>query len=125
MLLLLLLISTVTEKPYPVDYVDLVEVNHYYDERVQPVFTQLIVYDWNPVESRYDVRTWRFIRRSCQNPFPCRGSYVVRWYDGSSIREVRASLFRETWTQHDPELEAREIVRVEHRTPLRRFYRRN
>lgn len=29
------------------------------------------------------------------------------FYDGDRLREVRATAYRETWTQHDPELDDR------------------
>ena len=126
MLLLLLLISVIKE-PYPVERVDLLEVNHVYDERGCYLFDQLIIYDWNFCTDRYQVRTWRKITKKTPLMFPirCEGEYVSRWYDGSGVsRYLRALSFRETWTRYDPEIEARDIVRVELRTPLKRFYRR-
>ena len=40
------------------DYVDLIEVNHFYDEHGKLVFDQVIFYDWSALQSRYQVRDW-------------------------------------------------------------------
>jgi hypothetical protein len=52
------------ERPYPiVDRVTLVEVNHHYNgEDGKLVFDQVIWYDWNARESRYDVVDWRLLK---------------------------------------------------------------
>lgn len=111
------------------DSVDLVEVNHFYDEQARLVFDQLVWYVWRedihlpergeslfgvPARaefrgSRYQVVDWRLIKTpEC---LPVRdwrtGGYVSFWLDGEVLRQVRAKDFRETWLQYDPELEER------------------
>jgi hypothetical protein len=104
-----------------VDRVDLVELNHLYDERGQHLLDQLIFYDWSRHQARYEVRTWRKLTSPSQIPLRSWRDqrYHIRWYDGPAQRHVLATSFRETWTQYDPELEAREQLPVDRRKPLR------
>ncbi len=41
------------------------------------------------------------------------------WNDGEILRHIRAASFRETWTQHDPELLEREYLPKEERRELK------
>lgn len=102
------------------DQVDLVEVNHFYDEHGKRVFDQVIFYDWSPSTSRYQVRAWRLLKS--QNQYPVRnwerGDWSAVWHDGEVLREVRAASFRETWTQYDPELVERDYLPKDKRREL-------
>ena len=101
--------------------VDLVEVNHFYDEQGRLVFDQTIFYDWSESHSRYMVRAWRLVKNPAQ--LPQRdwqdGGYVAVWHDGEVLRHVHAESMRETWTQYDPELIEREFLPKEQRRELR------
>ena len=46
--------------------VDLIELNHFYDEHGRLVFDQVIFYDWASSESRYNVRAWRLVKNPSQ-----------------------------------------------------------
>ena len=101
--------------------VDLIEVNHFYDEQGRLVFDQLIFYDWSAEHSRYMVRAWRLVKSSSQLPqqnFPG-GGYTSVWHDGELLRSVQAQSMRESWTQYDPELVEREYLPKERRKELR------
>ncbi len=39
--------------------VDLIELNHFIDEKGREVFRQVIFYDWSPSHRRFHVRAWR------------------------------------------------------------------
>lgn len=119
--LALLLLSVV---PQPggalVDRVDLIELNHYYDEQGRHVFDQLIFYDWSGRHSRFMVRDWRLVKSIRQLPsrdFPS-GGWVAVWQDGDVLRRVWANSYRETLTQYDPELEEREYLHKDDRRKL-------
>lgn len=84
--------------------VDLVEVNHYFDLDGSHVLDQLIAYDWCEATGRYQVRDWRVIKSGRQFPQPTDDGFAATWSEG---RVVKAAHFRETWTQHDPELTER------------------
>jgi hypothetical protein len=106
-----------------VDRVDLVEINHFYDEQGRLVFDQLIFYDWSAVEKRYNVRAWRLLKSPAQ--IPVRNwkdkDYVAIWHDSKErdvLRKVVAKMIRETWTQYDPELLEREFLPQEKRREL-------
>jgi hypothetical protein len=102
------------------DRVDLIEVNHFFDERGRLVFDQVIFYEWTPAHGRYQVRTWRLLKSPAQLPQRdwSRGDYVTVWHDGDLLRKVRTAAVRETWTQHDPELIDREHLPKECRRGL-------
>jgi hypothetical protein len=101
--------------------VDLMEVNHFYDEQGRLVFDQVIFYDWSPEHSRYMVRAWRLVKNPSQLPERDwrDGGYQAVWQDGEVLRRVRAASMRETWTQYDPELIEREYLPKERRRELR------
>lgn len=104
------------------DRVALIELNHYFNENGDKVFDQVIFYDWNEALGRFDVVTWRLVKHESQIPRPeCCGrkQYTTLWYDGEIQRAVVADSFRETWTQHDPELSEREVMPRELRRGLR------
>ena len=50
------------------DHVDLIEVNHFYDEKGRLVFDQIIFYDWSATRSRYNIRDWRLLKTRAQLP---------------------------------------------------------
>lgn len=105
-----------------VDRVDLVELNHCFDEYGRPAIDQLIFYDWCTAECRFQVRAWRLLKTPAQMPRPdVSGGYMIRWQDGAVLREIYAKQFRETWTQYDPELTEREFLPKDKRRDLRKL----
>ena len=100
--------------------VDLIEVNHFYDEHGRLVFDQVIFYDWDSQECRYQVKAWRLLKKPSQ--IPQRdwqvGGYTTTWHDGDILRQVRSKSFRESWTQYDPELYEREYLAKDKRKEL-------
>ncbi len=103
-----------------VDQVDMVEVNHYYDDQARHVFDQLIFYDWSESANRFQARAWRLLKSSAQLPSRnwTSGGYDVIWHDGEVTRKVQARAMRETWTQHDPEMRERSYLPKEQRRRL-------
>lgn len=120
---LLVCLAVLTSNPVDdvaVDRVDLVEVNHFYDEQGRLVFDQIIFYDWSAPRGRYNVRAWRLLKTPAQIPHRQQGEYVAVWHDGEVLRKIRAASLRESWTQYDPELVEREFLPKEKRRELRR-----
>lgn len=101
-----------------IDRVDLVEVNHFFDENGKRVFDQLLFYDRCGVD--FEIRAWRLMKSDSQRPLRDWGGrkWVATFHDGDLLREVHSPLFRETWTQYDPELEARDKLPKEKRRGL-------
>lgn len=103
--------------------VDLIEVNHFYDEQGKLVLDQLIFYDWSPTDGRFQVRAWRLLKKPTQVPRKDSrtGEYTSLWNDGAVLRKVSASQCRETWTQYDPEFTEREFLPKDKRRDLRKI----
>lgn len=101
--------------------VDLIEVNHFYDDQGRLVFDQLLFYDWSHNDGRYQLRAWRMVKN--QSQLPQRNwqsdSYSAIWQDGDVLRKITAPATRESWTQYDPELTEREFLPKERRRELR------
>lgn len=104
------------------DDVDLVELNHLYDEHGKKLLDQLIYYDWCPKACRYQVRAWRLLKNQVQVPRRDwrTGEYSATWHDGDVLRHVRTTNLRETWTQQDPELIEREYLPKDKRRDLKK-----
>lgn len=104
-----------------VDEVDLIELNHFYDDHGRLVFDQVIFYDWCSAQGRFQVRDWRLLKSPAQIPRKNwrNGDFLTIWHDGDLLREVRSQGIHETWTQYDPELIEREFLPKEKRQRLR------
>jgi hypothetical protein len=114
--LVLLLLSIVPRDSVYRESVDLVEVNHFYDDKGRLVFDQTIFYDWSnqhdrEADCRYNIRAWRLIKTSSQIPLMDwrTGYFRAMWWDGEQLREVFSRSERETWFQHDVELVERDL----------------
>jgi hypothetical protein len=118
--LILLLFAVVPQEAPLRDAVDLVELNHFYDEHGRLVFDQLIFYDWDEGDRRYHVRAWRLLKQRYQIPQRdwVTGGYFSMWIDGEAIRHVHTKHTRETWGQFDPELVERDYLPKEQRKEL-------
>jgi len=118
--ILLLLLAANPPELVARDTVDLIEVNHFYDEHGKLVFDQIIFYDWAPDKSRFDVRAWRLLKHSQQLPLwnSERRIWESIWQDGDAFRHITSQIIRETWTQHDPELVERGHLPKEERRGL-------
>ena len=99
-------------EPVAQEHVDLVEINHYYDQRGKLVLDQVIFYEWCAERCRYQVRDWRLLKSANQLPRRNRhgNDYGAVWRDGQVLRKVHARAVRETWTLYDPEVADREYL---------------
>ena len=92
------------------EYVDLIELNHFYDQQGRLVYDQVIFYERAPETGRFQVRAWCLVEdRDCLNRRPIKNQqtdlYQVDWYDTDQrlLRKITSRLYRESWTQIDPE----------------------
>ena len=102
---MLLLIATVPFIAPVVDEVDLVEVNHVYNDQGKHRLTQLIFYNY---QRGYDAEVvdWRILKGRL--PMPKGKKYETIFLDyGKIMRCVIARQYRETWTQYDVEQDER------------------
>lgn len=109
----------------PTDRVDLVELNHYYNDKGRHVLDQLIFYDWSSHAGRFQIRDWRMVKRASQIPHRDwrLGHFVAVWHDpleGNVLRKMHAMSMRETWTQYDPEIVERSFLKKDKRRKLAR-----
>ena len=102
------------------DRVDLIEVNHVYDDLGNPVFRQAIFYDWRLAAGAFEVRAWRLLKHADQRPVRDwdTGRWTMIFQDGDVLREVRAAFFYESWTQYDVEIDQRRRLPPEYRRGL-------
>lgn len=120
-LLLLFALCSIHEDDAIVDHVDRVEVNHFYDDQARLVFRQLIFWDWNAEDSRFDVVAWRLLKGQTEPRQTMRG-VDWEWRDfkrPGHLRRVVAPIFLRTWTQYDPEVANRDELPEAERRGLR------
>lgn len=103
--------------------VDLIEFNHYYDDLGRHQFDQVIFYEWSPDFRRFHVIEWSLVEgdlRRVPSKVAGSGDYVVRWYDRNAKvqREVHSKLYRETWSQSDPERINKQFIEEKDRLSL-------
>lgn len=93
--------------------VDLIELNHKYNEAGEHSFDQIIFWQWNPHLRRYYSVGWTIVKEShglCGYPvkqgewYRCR---VSHW--GGEPRVVHSKKYRETVTTYDPDLESAKL----------------
>lgn len=105
--------------------VDLIELNHFYDDLGRHAFDQVIFYEWSPDYCRFHVIAWCLVEDDLSRmptKLPGSGEYVVRWFDRDAKiqRQVRSKLYRETWSQTDPERANKRLIDEKYRVSLLR-----
>ena len=92
------------------EHVDLIELNHFYDQQGRLVYDQVIFYARAPETGRFQVRAWCLVEdREYLNRRPVKNYetqiYQVDWYDSDQrlLRKISSRLYRESWSQVDPE----------------------
>lgn len=92
------------------EYVDLIELNHFFDQQGRLVYDQVVFYERAPETGRFQVRAWCLVEdREYLNRRPVKNQetelYQVDWFDTDQrlLRKITSRLYRESWTQVDPE----------------------
>lgn len=90
--------------------IDMIELNHFYDPCGRHIYDQVIFYHLSPETGKYRVRAWCLVEdRESLTRRPMRdaktGRVRVEWYDGEhkALRHLESGIYRESWTQVDPE----------------------
>ena len=101
---------------HSVEYVDLIELNHYYDKCGRLVFEQVICYERTPETGRFQVRAWCMVNdREHSNRRPVKNEqtqmYQVDWLDTDKRlqRKITSRLYRESWSMVDPEVANKKV----------------
>jgi len=99
------------------EYVDLIELNHFYDHQGRHVYDQVIFYEQSPETGRFQVRAWCLIEdRDNLSRRPVKNAETqlvqVDWFDNDQrlVRKITSRSFRESWTQIDPERANKKIL---------------
>jgi hypothetical protein len=110
--LLAVLILGVGSRLIAFDHVDAIELNHFYDAKGRAIYDQVIFREWQRSTGRFHVRQWTLIddrdpisKRPLKNEET--GLYSVEYHDtdAKTSRKVVSRVFKESWTQIDPERE--------------------
>ncbi|MBX3420499.1 MAG: hypothetical protein KF752_02975 [Pirellulaceae bacterium] len=105
--------------------VDLVEWNHCYDDLGRHCYDQIVFYEWSPDYRRYHVVAWCLVDNNLSR-LPsldrAKNQYVVRWHDRDTgrSREIWSPLYRETWSNSDPERANKKLMDEKYRVSLLR-----
>ena len=127
MIIAFLLLAVIPHSDVLTDCVDVLELNHFYDGNGKRCFSQWIAWDWNSLRSRHDVVAWTMtcncnVKATDEKlramVAPTKEGLRLRFSHVGVEREITAGQFRETHTQHDPEMEQRNILPVERRRGL-------
>ena len=105
------------------EVVDLIELNHHYDDLGRHSYDQVIFYEWCAEYKRFHLIAWCLIEKDdhrLPQQLPGCKDHIVRWKDRDCrvTREVRAPLFRETWSKVDPERANKRLLEEKHRLSL-------
>ncbi len=90
--------------------VELIELNHSFDEHGKLVFHQIIFWRWSHSAARFQVCAWRLVKQPDAQPRRTANGWRYQWWEREHLRQVWAPQYRETWTQHDPEVDDREFL---------------
>lgn len=102
------------------DRFDAIELNHYFDDRGEHVFDQIILWTWDDKQNAFKVDAWRLWKTDRGPTRRFDGGWELIWYDSDVLRRVEAKVFWETWTQRDREMDDRRLHPKEHRRELTR-----
>lgn len=97
--MLVIILLTLGTNPREVEIsVDCIELNHLYDSEGRYVYDQVILWQ-KYCDNEQHVVGWRLVKTPlCFT----NGFFILR--DGDFDRKIQYKMFRESWTQHDPEV---------------------
>ncbi len=87
--------------------VDLIELNHRYSSDGKNYFSQILLWERLPQNGRYVTRGFAVDRDFMQWPITQNGITTVKIDRRGACMTIRAQLYRESWTMHDPEIESK------------------
>ena len=101
---------------------DVIELNHRYDEFGMHCFDQIIAWQWNDQHRRHDVAGWWLVDTTTINNLPAKSGNIWKVRSKSCNGDpltVIAPVYRETFTDFDPERENQRLRPEALRTGLR------
>jgi hypothetical protein len=120
MLTILLLLSA-SGDPYQPQGCDRAELNQIYqhcDGEWEPRLCQWIFWDWSDRKKCFVVREWCMAKTGAR-PMRIGGRWLLPLYDkGHGLRVISPRSYGQSWTDHDPEVENRDVLPQGKRWPL-------
>lgn len=107
MFVALLLLGHVSHDPVIADRVDMIELNHVFDVRGEHVLDQVIFWDWEG-DNGWHIAAHHYDPESIERPQRSGDAWLYVWHARSAFRMVEAPMFRETWSNYDPEIAERD-----------------
>jgi hypothetical protein len=98
-------------------YVDMIELNHMYGTKADYVFSQVIVWERWPETGRFVSRGFSTDRDIVSGPYWSEGLMYVVVRRNREVIKIRSRLYRQTWTQLDPETASKReqsLLGIEH-----------
>lgn len=130
-MLILALILSLPISPVKADHVAIIELNHVHNDDAEPRFDQLIFWEFRrsvPLDGdgptwSYHVIAWRIVEAEDYRLRKEQSRWVLTLWDRETdesrqLRIIRAVSFRETWTNHDREIEQRTRLHQDYRRGL-------
>jgi len=84
---------------HPSTHVDCIELSHIFDMKGRPVYDQMIAWEWNPANGKFQVRGWCL----CDKEYPITFDGITK-FENKDYR-LHSRLFRESWTHSDSDPE--------------------
>lgn len=116
-LLLTLILASNPPEDVLIEHVDILELNHYYDDQGELVFRQLIFWSWHDTgtdylpSGRFNIRAWRLINNGVKEHVVIdTPNNRIIFHDQTKLRKISFTTFIETWTQYDIELYERKYL---------------
>jgi hypothetical protein len=88
---------------YPSTHVDCIELSHIFDMKGRIIYDQMIAWEWNPTNGKFQVRGWCL----CNEDYPITFDGITK-FENKDYR-LHSPLFRESWSILDPERENKKV----------------
>lgn len=116
MVLILLLLGHGNPEFTATTSVDVIELNHYFDDNGDHILSQYVFYDREI--GCHGVIDWRMANPPLNPPNRFGGFFQMTWHNDTHLMKVRAKSYREVWTQYDKEVFDRDRLPSESRRKL-------
>ena len=101
-------------------YFHLMELNHFYSLDGKYVYSQIILWHRDPVTYKLEVGEWAIVDGYYNADFPSHNNGLHHWTSKEGLN-AHSRLFRESWTQTDPERANQRKLHPEDRIGLPRL----
>lgn len=125
--ILITVLSSGRNEIIPEGRCDLIELNHFYDAKGAYIYDQVIFWKLDVPTGKFHVSSWCLADRNMVYDIPEKtaSGWIVRHLNQKGKRiNIKAPMFRESWTQIDPEREDKKFLREDLRIDILNSYPR-